>query len=153
VTDEHTEPLSPSWPREWSQSAAEKRDLAAANARIAELETNQNTVRDRADYFQGQHRKTLDETFEVIRERDAANARAEAAEHKATVAAMHEQLASEDAERVRHELEELQDNTVPALESEAEDLRARIAKAIAILSEPGMWSDFAARARKALTDG
>jgi hypothetical protein len=83
----------------------------------------------------------------------AANARAEAAEHKATVAAMHEQLASEDAERVRHELEELQDNTVPALESEAEDLRARIAKAIAILTEPGMWSDFAARARKALSDG
>jgi hypothetical protein len=60
---------------------------------------------------------------------------------------------AEEAERKLTEAEERWRRAYFVRESEAASLRARIEKAVEILSEPGMWSDFAARARKALTDG
>lgn len=42
---------------------------------------------------------------------------------------------------------------VGELEAQRKTRDARIAEAVTILATPGTWSDFAARARKALTDG
>lgn len=68
-------PDGPNWfdPREALRICREQ--LGAANARIAELEANQEKVLRRADFFQREHRKALDETFKVCAERAAGAGR------------------------------------------------------------------------------
>ncbi len=134
---EHTAPPTTDWV-EVLQShvdhvlAAEEK-LAAANARVAELE----------------------ETVEVLRAepsrayRTAQNITIAAANEFSRVQAERANDCAAEAAALRAVAEShVKDNVLLGEENKA--LRAKAEAAQAILSEPGMWSDFAARALKSL---
>jgi hypothetical protein len=135
------------------------RDLAKAKARIAALIDQCNLERARAEtaeqllteqtrYTIGAQRQRGEAQAEAASLRDKVNILTDAKESlEETVAALRAEL---EAAETHHERER---QTRKRAELEAERLLHRIAKAVEILSEPGMWSDFASRARKALTDG
>jgi len=56
--------------------------IVRAEAEAATLRADRESLSTRADYFQTEHRKALDETFKVVRERDAALARVEETERR-----------------------------------------------------------------------